>query len=344
MDFDFDWIVDNDDDECDVDGLFEDPEGDLQKKLEAFPKTKAGMIQTWHFLHDECASPFEGWKYLWNESVFMDSDFRLMVATFIILTFDRSLIRFAIPGLLDWVEHLKPELLVQSGNADMLPGISKRNLTMLELVSKALKTGELIEAMFTESDMNRDALKLAIGIDKYYKDWIYIDREDDGLVAVYWKRSRLCGPGFHIRMEPRVDFVRKGDLKNFKYIQAYDDVVLRDVPKVNKLKDEEIAALIIAGARCIEGMKITPKVRLVTMLDAQIPGVYEKNAGFVVKNFLMRCIDPHEKREKASRFRCASSGDELEVEEMRAAIREVFLTNKITFYRALKNIYECMNA
>lgn len=341
MDFDFDWLVDNDDDECDVDDLFEDPEDDLDKKLEAFPKTKAGMIQIWHFLHDECASPFEGWKFLWRESDFMDSDFRLMVAMYIILTFERSLIRFAIPDLLDWVERLKPELLVQSGNADMLSGISKRNLTMRELISKTLKTGELPET-FTESDINRDVLKLAIGIDKYYKDWVYIDRED-GLVAVYWTRSRLCGPGLHIRMEPRVDFVRKTDLKNFKHIEAYDDIVLRDIPKVNKIRDEEIAALIIAGARCIEGINITPKVRLVTMLDAQVPRVYENNAGFVAKHFLLRCLDPHEKRAKASQFRY-TAGEELEISEMRAAIREVFLTNKITFYRALKNIYESMNA
>ena len=343
MDFDFDWIVDNDDDECDVDDLFEDPEDDLDKKLEAFPKTKAGMIQIWHFLHDECASPFEGWKYLWNESVFMDSDFRLMVATFIILTFDRSLIRFAIPDLLDWVENLKPELLVQSGNADMLPGISKRNLTMRELISKTLKTGELPEAIFTESDINRDILKLAIGIDNYYRDWICIEHEDTW-IAVYWTQALLCGPGLHIRIQPRVDFITKTDLKNFKYIEAYDNVVLRDVPKASKIGDTEIAALIISGAHCIEPVKVTPKVRLVTMLDAQVPDIYENNAGFVVKNFLMRCIDPHEKREKASRFRCTSSGDELEVEEMRGAIREVFLMNKITFYRALKDVYECVNA
>ena len=344
----FDWSLDNENEsnledllgEDDLEDLFDanDPEGifddDSEKEwdevlddeIKEFPKTADGMIDLFNFMKK--FDYINGWQYLWDEfAEFMDIPFRLLVGLQIATRFSELNVDF--PDLRPWLSSVRIEDLQKKNNDDT-------TLTLRDVISRDLQNGSLAKSINTKEDW--EILRIATGIDEHLRGFM---RRDSNLIAVCWIKATPIGrSGIH--MAPCVDFVRKDTLLDlFEEIPCYENVVLRDLPQMDYYD-------ILALAMCktpVQPIQLGPHTLLTTLLNAQVPHCIADNQqhGSIVKWFIKGYLKrmTQEMRHYENPFVRQPSDEvgELTEKETEKIIREIFVYNKIAFYKELVPIY-----
>ena len=321
---DFDWFLDEDCDEMN-DEVFGEGE-DIEEKLDLYPKTKDGMFAMWRYLKNETTNPFEGWKYLWRESYFMDYDFRLLVAVRILTTFEQKLVHFAMPDLIRWINDLHPEMLLAVNNTED----EAEKTRVIDIISKEVRSGVLARNIKFLTD--RDVLPLALAVDKCVERFPY---RENNLIAVLWQKATFCDQST-IEYAPCVDYIRKDALlRDFNTIPSYESIVLSELSEM-----EYEGVIVLALHKNIPPACIGPDTLLTTLLNAEVPECIYNNGecGSAAKWFLKDMLHRIVHREKKKDFTDVSD-EELTEEEMKRLIREVFVHNKISYYKALSAVY-----